>query len=243
MFCASKKMILVANWKMKLGVGESEKLAKDVVRGLTSSHGHGRAVILCPSFTALDRVADVLRNTNIALGAQDVFWQFSGAYTGEVSARDLKELGCRFVIIGHSERRALGETDAVVNLKLRAAISVGLTPILCVGEPKSVRRARRQTAYVQKQLISAGKGLRRPRLIVAYEPIWAIGSGKADDPRETGVMASAIRKVAGRVPVLYGGSVTSANAHDFLHAPGIQGALVGGASLDSIEFLKIIYMK
>lgn len=232
-------MIIVANWKMNRGIGESEKLARDIVAGLKSSRLHGRAIILCPSFSALDRVARVLRGTNVALCAQDVFWQSSGAYTGEVSARELKELGCRFVIVGHSERRALGETDAVVNLKLRAAIAAGLTPILCVGEPLSVRRARRQASHVRKQLTAALKGLRQPKLIVAYEPIWAIGSGKADDPRSASDMARVIRKVVPNAPVLYGGSVNPGNARGFLRAPGIQGALVGGASLDAKKFVRI----
>lgn len=232
-------VILVANWKMKLGVGESEKLAKDVVRGLKSSRDHGRAVILCPSFPALDRVADVLRNTNIAIGAQDVFWQTSGAYTGEVSARELKELGCRFVIIGHSERRALGEADADVHKKTRAALTAGLTPILCVGEPIAVRRAGRQASYVRQQLAAALKGLRRSRVIIAYEPIWAIGSGKADNPESIARMARVIHATVGAMPVLYGGSVSASNARDFLHTPGIQGALVGGASLHTAEFITI----
>lgn len=247
-------MILVANWKMNLGVGESEKLARDVVRGLKSSRARNseilhsvqddrkRAVILCPSFPALDRVARVLRSTNVALGAQDAFWQSSGAFTGEVSARELKELGCKFVIIGHSERRALGETDNIVNKKLHAALAAGLTPILCVGEPLSVRRTGRQVSYVQKQLKAALKGLRRPRLMVAYEPIWAISTSKSatESPAAAEAMARIIHAVIPGTAVIYGGSVNPANAAAFLKTPGIQGALVGGASLNIKKFLAIV---
>lgn len=224
-------MILAANWKMNLGVGESDKLARAIVRTVKSSRAHERSIILCPSFSALDRVGRVLRNTPLTLGAQDVFFESSGAYTGEVSPGELVELGCRFVIVGHSERRVLlGETDAMVNKKLHAAIAAGLTPILCVGEPLAVRRAGHQALYVQKQVTSALVGLRRPRILVAYEPIWAIGTGRADTPASAAAMSRVIRKAAGNVPVLYGGSVKPDNARAYLTTRGIHGALVGGAS-------------
>lgn len=235
-------MIFVANWKMRLGVGESENLARDILRGLriTLRRAQDDKIVICPSYTALDRVADVLRGTRVALGAQDVFWTSRGAFTGEVSALELKELGCSYAIVGHSERRALGESDADVGRKVKAALDAKLTPILCVGEPLAVRRAGRQAAFVTRQLKTALRGLRRPRVIVAYEPVWAIGSGKPDDPREASRMSEVIRRVAGNVPVLYGGSVSSKNSRDFLSVPGIHGALIGGASLRSSEFLAIV---
>ena len=236
-------MIFVANWKMQLGVGKSERLARALVRSIKASPRHGRAVVICPSFPVLDRVSNVLRGTNISLGAQDVFWEKSGAFTGEVSPTELKELGCRFVIVGHSERRHyLGETDAMIGKKVHAAIAAGLTPILCVGEPASVRRARRQASYVTHELKAALRGMRRSRVIVAYEPRWAIGTGKADSPNEVAEMVRVIHETVGRLPVLYGGSVTEKNASTFLRIPGIQGALVGGASLDAMAFSRLIQL-
>jgi len=184
------------------------------------------------------------------LGAQDIFWEESGAYTGEISPTMLKSLWVRYVIIGHSERRwKLGETNEVINKKMRAALKNGITPILAVGEKEKGDSVEK---FLEDQLSTGLDGLSEEdisKIIIAYEPVWSIGTGNADDPEDTvkavGIIKEIIGKIvgkeiAGKIPVLYGGSVNSKNVADFLSKPEIGGALVGGASLDKEEFLKVL---
>ncbi len=232
------KKLIVANWKLNpLTESEAVSLARKI------DH---KNVVVCPPFPFLPAVRKVLKRA--ALGAQDVFWEPHGAYTGEVSGLMLKSVGARYVIIGHSERRAyFGESDDAINEKIHAALASGLKVIVCVGEPRAVRRwgfmaARR---FVARQLKRDLRGVKE-KVIVAYEPIWAIGSGTSDKPEETVRMAMFIKKFCAKrfalrsVSVLYGGSVKPGNARGFLIRKEINGALVGGASLKASEFKKIV---
>lgn len=226
------KKILVANWKLNpVSAEDAVRLARAIDR---------KGVTICPPFPYLPFVGRALRRA--ILGAQDAFWEERGPYTGEVSPEILKSLQVKTVIIGHSERRRwLGETDEMIHKKLVAAHAAGLNVILCVGEPKDVRKRGLAAAksYVARQLRIDLRGVSRNHLVIAYEPIWAIGTHTPDRPADTVRMALHIKKFA-RVPVLYGGSVTSKNAKKFLQYKEIDGALVGGASLKATEFKKII---
>lgn len=238
--------LLVANWKLN---PQSEKEAISLAKATDAS-----GVVICPPFPFLRAVHETI--TKAKLGAQDVFWEERGAYTGEISPMILKTLGVRYVIIGHSERRRwLGETDEMINKKVRASLSGGLQVILCVGEPLVVRRKGLTAAkkFVKTQLARdlknvTGYMLHATRLIIAYEPVWAIGTGRADKPEETVEMAQHIREILNpksyilNSRVLYGGSVTSKNVLSFLQYREIGGALVGGASLNAKEFRKIIHI-
>lgn len=221
--------VLVANWKMR---PRTEREAFALARA--SDHPQ---VIICPPFPFLPGVRRLLRHA--ALGAQDVFWGSEGAHTGEVSPAQLRALGVRYVLVGHSERRALGETDAVIAKKLRAAHDAGLVPILCVGEDKAERRAGDAKRAVLRELQVVPRGV---RLIVAYEPVWAIGTGVTDRPEDTSQMASVIRHRLknSALPVLYGGSLDAHHARAFLEQSDISGVLVGGASLNARMFHTII---
>lgn len=236
------RKLIVANWKMHpVAVRQAVGLARA---------SDTRGVVIAPPFPFLEVVGKVLRHA--ALGAQDIFWAARGAFTGEVSPTMLKAFGVRYVIIGHSERRALGETDTMVARKVTAALGAGLAVILCVGEPWDVRRKSFAAAkrFVVRQLRADLRGIgssvvSRQSLVIAYEPVWAIGTGRADKPADAATMAQFIRKslVVSRklsVRVLYGGSVNTRNAHAFLARREIDGALVGGASLKPVEFKKIV---
>lgn len=237
-----KPPLLVANWKMHKNQAE----CRAFVRGLLEAGGVGECdAVLCPPFTALEATGQVLVGTGLGLGAQDVHWEEQGAFTGEISVSMLKACGCEYVIVGHSERRKLmGETDRMVQLKLRAARAGGLTPILCVGETREERQQgnTRQVVGNQLELALAGSGLDAGLpVIVAYEPVWAIGSGTAATAADAGELARFIteelKRHGGPEPrVLYGGSVHAQNIGEFLAQPGIGGALVGGASLDPRVF-------
>lgn len=226
-----------------LSVPEAKKLAKA---------SNARGVVICPPFVFL---ADIRKlSAEIRLGVQDVFWEEKGAFTGEISAQMLKKLGVEYVILGHSERRKwLRETDEMINKKVLAALGAGLAAILCVGEPLNIRKKGLAAAkrFVKNQLQKDLKNFssfkfKASRLIIAYEPIWAIGTGRADSPEDTAEMAKFIKKFlysTFRIPhsfVLYGGSVNSGNAKMFLEKKEIAGALIGGASLIKEEFRKII---
>lgn len=223
--------LIIANWKMNPdSVGRALRLARAEDK---------KGAVIAPPFPFLVEVGSMLRRAE--LGAQDAFWVPKGAYTGEVSAHQLRHLRVAYVIVGHSERRAQGESDIEVNRKVKAVLAEGLTPVLCVGEPWSVRRGGLAAAkrFVARQLRAALKGVSSRRVIVAYEPIWAIGTGRADDPAEVAVMARLIKKHGVR-GVLYGGSVTARNAGVFLRERAIDGALVGAASLKSRSFQNIV---
>jgi triosephosphate isomerase len=209
-------------------------------------------VVLCPPFTALKAVSDALANTPIKLGAQNMHWEKDGAYTGEISAAMLRDLFCHYVILGHSERRIhFHETDEIVNRKTQAALAARLTPIVCVGETLEQREAGHTESVVRHQLTRSladlGDGLRQ--VVVAYEPVWAIGTGRTATPYQAQEVHALIRSVlahmggaatAQAVRVQYGGSVKPSNAQDLFTQPDIDGGLIGGASLDAASFVEII---
>ena len=245
-----RRKIVAGNWKMNTTLPEAVQLARE----LLSSVGAFTAaeVVLCPPFISLAAVAEVVNRSSIAVGAQNLHWVEKGAYTGEIAAGMLSGL-CRYVLVGHSERRQyFGETDESVNRKVRAALDVGLTPIVCIGESLAHREAGETEAWLAEQIATGMRDMGphdAARLVLAYEPIWAIGTGRA----ATAVMANdtigAIRATLGRVvgtgaaatiPLLYGGSVTAANFADYAAQPEIDGGLVGGASLKAAEFAAIV---
>lgn len=230
--------IIIANWKLNPSSPvDAEKLAKD---------SDIKDLIIAPPFPFLEFVAAIIKKAT--LGAQDLFWEDSGAYTGEVSGKQLKEMEVGYVIIGHSERRKnLGETDEMVAKKVAAAVNDGLKPIICVGETRE-QRDKNKTIEVVEQEVRIGLSKvsgSKEEIIVAYEPIWAIGTGNPDTPESMLKMVKLIKEVAARVDIknircIYGGSVTSKNAEEFLKNKEIEGALVGGASLDGEEIKKIV---
>lgn len=237
-----RRPIIAGNWKMNKTVAEAVDLVRAIRRGLNEVEGVDR--VLCPPFTALAAVKDLLQASKIGLGAQDMYWQEKGAYTGQISALMLKEL-CQYVILGHSERRAyFGETDEGVNRKVKAALAHGLTPIVCVGETEAQYDAGQTGAVVGGQVRGCLAGLTAEQiagLVIAYEPVWAIGTGKAATPAGAGAVIGltirgAVAELAGEaaaqaVRIQYGGSVTPDNIAEFMAHPDIDGALVGGASL------------
>ena len=243
--------IIAGNWKMNKTVAESRTLVEGMRDGLAQIQGI--EMVLCPPFTALTTVADMIRGTDIQLGAQDMFWDEKGAYTGEISPLMLQEL-CRFVIIGHSERRQhFGETDEGVNRKVKAALQHGLTPIVCVGEDLTQNEAGQTESWVSGQVRAALRELTAGQvagLVIAYEPIWAIGTGKpATGPGANAIIGQVIRgtissvfgqDTAQALRIQYGGSVKSQNIAEFMSQPEIDGALVGGASIVADEFVSII---
>ncbi|NJC95902.1 MAG: triose-phosphate isomerase [Anaerolineae bacterium] len=242
--------VVAGNWKMNKTIAE----ARDLVSKLLSPQMEVTGVekVLCPPFTSLFAVSSMLDGSGIGLGAQDMYWEEKGAFTGELAPDMVKEI-CNYVIIGHSERRAyFGETDETVNRKLRAALKHDLTPIVCVGETLDEYESNRTSEVVRRQ-ISRGfadvDSAIAARIIVAYEPVWAIGTGKASSGENANqVLAQVIRPAltelfgtdaAGAIRIQYGGSVTAANASEFFSQPEIDGALVGGASLKVDEFVAI----
>lgn len=246
-----RQPFVAGNWKMYKTIAEARHLVSELVPGLQAVKGVEK--VLCPPFTALLAVRSLLEGTDIGLGAQNLHWEASGAFTGEISPLMVAEL-CQYVIIGHSERRAyFGETDASVNRKVQAALLHGLKPIVCVGETLEEYESERTTEVVSRQVRD---GLARldlsdgNLLIVAYEPVWAIGTGRAATPEgANAVIGDVIRTsladlfgetIAAEMRVLYGGSVKASNAGEFFVQPEIDGALVGGASLKADEFVPIV---
>lgn len=241
--------LIVGNWKMHGLIPEARSLAAAVHAGVQGLEG--REVAVAPPFTALAAVHEVLKDSTVALGAQNMHWEERGAFTGEISPLMLREAGCQFVILGHSERRQyFGESDAMIEQKVRAALAHGLTPIVCVGETLAERESGRTlevvSAQVQRTLLSLDPAA-IARVVVAYEPVWAIGTGRVATPQQAQEVHFWIRKllyekageVAAQVRILYGGSVKPDNIDDLMHEPDIDGALVGGASLDAHAFVRI----
>lgn len=247
-----RRPILAGNWKMNMTIAQATDFVRDIRRRLNDIKGVDR--VLCPPFTALAPVKDLLTATQIGLGAQNMHWEEEGAYTGEVAPGMLKEL-CQYVILGHSERRAyFGETDEGVNRKINAALAHGLMPIVCVGETEAEYDAGQTEQVVSGQVRGCLAGLTAEQasgLVLAYEPVWAIGTGKAATAAGAGaVIGLTIRgtiaglynqAVAQAVRIQYGGSVNPANVAEFMAHPDIDGALVGGASLkpDFVELVRI----
>lgn len=245
-----RKPIVAGNWKMNKTVAEAQALVADVQRALTDAPDV--EVVFCPPFTALAAVGAAVRGTSFHVGGQNLHWETSGAFTGEISASMLIELGCTHVIVGHSERRQyFGETDQTVNRRARAALAAGLTPIVCVGETLPEHDAGQTLAVVERQVRGGLEGLAADdvaRLVVAYEPVWAIGTGKTATTTQAQDVHAAIRQLlrslhgaaADAVRIQYGGSVKPSNARELFSQPDIDGGLVGGASLDAQSFVEII---
>ena len=265
----ARRKLIAGNWKMHRGPRAAAALAREVLtelgRGAGSETATGRSlargplalrppqVLVCPPFVSLPAVADVVRGTDVALGAQNMYWEREGAFTGEISGEMLIEIGCSHVIVGHSERRQLfGETDEQVAKKARAAIDLGLTPIVCVGETLAEREAGETESVVERQLAAvmdrldpaAARGV-----ILAYEPVWAIGTGRNATPAQAVEVHSRARgwwgarfgaREADGLRILYGGSVKPENGAELLREGEIDGALVGGASLKAPDFGRLI---
>ena len=248
----TRRPFFCGNWKLNGSIAESLALATDVRNGVASLRDVDVAV--GPSFTALYAVAKRLEDGPVTVAAQDCFWEDKGAFTGEVSPRQLVDAGCRYVIIGHSERRQLfGELDAAVNLKARAALRAGLSPIVCVGETLAERDAGETLGRVQAQLDAGladidASGLER--IVIAYEPVWAIGTGRNATPAQAEEVHRFIRTrlatrsadVAARMRILYGGSVKPDNIAALMAEEDVDGGLVGGASLSAESFIRIVQL-
>ena len=258
----TRRIVMAGNWKMYKSVGESLALVQALKEALGDvSH---RETVVCPPFTALHAVAEALRGSNIEVGAQNLYPAEEGAYTGEVSPKMLLDVGCQYVILGHSERRQyFQESDAFVNEKVKAALDYGLKLILCVGETLEQREQGRQRSVVSAQV---GRDLEdvsadaMKRVAIAYEPIWAIGTGRTATPQQANEMHRAIRdvlsglyghrdeqaggktggEVAQGTSILYGGSVKPLNVDDLMAEPDVDGTLVGGASLEAESFIRIV---
>ncbi len=246
-----RSKLVAGNWKMHGSLAASGALVDALTSGVGSQSGSA-AMLLCPPYPYLKSVADRLAGSSIRLGAQDVSARIdSGAYTGEVSGAMLKDVGCTYAIVGHSERRTLfGDTDELVAAKFQAAQDAGLTPILCVGETLEEREADRTDAVVERQLsavLDAADVAAFANAVVAYEPVWAIGTGKTASPEQAQHVHAQIRRmlaardatIAASLIILYGGSVKGANAADLFAREDIDGGLIGGASLEASEFLTI----
>ena len=245
-----RRPIIAGNWKMNLDRTDSLALAKGVIQG---THPDGVEIVMCPTYVYLDAVSSVLEGSSVQLGGQDGYHEPNGAFTGAISMPMLADLGCQFVILGHSERRhGMNETDAMVNAKMKAALATGITPILCVGELLEERESGQTQAVVESQMDGSLADLTPEQVaqtVIAYEPVWAIGTGKTATPEQAQQVHADLRKlVANRynaasaeaVRILYGGSVKPSNAAELLSQPDIDGALVGGASLQAESFLQII---
>lgn len=246
-----RKPIVAGNWKMNETSDEAEVLSRGVVEAVADA---GEVdVVVCPPFTALERVAGVVKGTSVGLGAQNMHWESEGAYTGEVSGAMLLTCGCEYVILGHSERRTyFGETDTTVNQRLKAALGCGLKPIVCVGETLEERKSEVTEKVIRKQVTGAFDGLSNTEAeatVLAYEPVWAIGTGLTATPEQAEAVHAFIRGVlgqlysedtAGGIRIQYGGSVKPDNAADLFSQDNIDGGLIGGAALDAASFAAIV---
>lgn len=250
---AQRQRLIVGNWKMHKTISEARDFVAQLAGLMPKTPLANVAIILAPPFTALAAVSTAIKSLPIGLAAQDAHWEEFGAFTGEVSVPMLKDAGCRYVIVGHSERRRYcGETDATVNKKVAAVLRHGLRPILCVGETWEQRSNGQTKRVLSSQLTDALSGVEKDRtddVVVAYEPVWAIGSGRPataeealDAHRHIRATAAALwgQDAGGRLPILYGGSVTPDNIGEFLAIREVDGALIGGACLDPAHFAKIL---
>jgi len=233
--------IIAGNWKMNKDPAESRVLAEKLLELVGDLRG--RTVIIIPPFTSLPAVGDVIRNSRIKLGAQNMHWERSGAYTGEISGLFLKSLGCEYVTIGHSERRhQMAETDQMINRKLKTALEIGIISILCVGETEQEREAGKTEEVISRQLKQGLKDIEDEvhKMILAYEPVWAIGTGKTATPGQASEVHKFIRGLLKKeTAILYGGSVKPDNIDALMAQKEIDGVLVGGASLNPESFARI----
>lgn len=245
-----RQTVIAGNWKLHKTIRESVEFVELLKRSYVRQEAI--SVVVCPVFTSISDVADAVRETGIGVGGQDVFWETKGAFTGEVSANLLKDAGATHVIIGHSERRQFfGETDETVSKKTQAACDAGLIPIVCCGELLEERETNRTQAVLNKQIRGAFEALPEAiikQCIVAYEPVWAIGTGKVATAAQAqeahffirSLLRELIAEHADDISILYGGSVKPENAAELISNPDVDGALIGGASLDAESFSKII---
>ena len=246
-----RRMLIAGNWKMNNSCAESVELVSQLKDILSARKEID--IVVAPPFTALGAVAAVLKGSPIGLSAQNVFWEESGAFTGEISTAMLKDVGCRYVIIGHSERRQyFSETDETVNKRLKAALKASLIPIVCIGETLAEREAEKTLPVIEQQLKGGLKGLSLEEMetvIIAYEPVWAIGTGKTATPDQAQEVHRFIRDIIARIfskeiaddtRILYGGSVKPDNVDQLMVQLDIDGALVGGASLKADAFARIV---
>ncbi|MEI7561396.1 MAG: triose-phosphate isomerase [Actinomycetes bacterium] len=249
-----RKPLIAGNWKMNLNHLEAIAVTQKLAYSLEDRDYDAVEVVILPPFTDLRSVQTLVDGDRLRLiyGAQDISAAASGAYTGEISGSMLSKIGCTYVVIGHSERRANhNETDSVVNAKIKAALANEIKPILCVGEVLAIREAGTHVEYVLEQLRNALKGFHKPdlkKIVIAYEPVWAIGTGKTATPEDAQEVCAAIRtelrkigsdEIAENCRILYGGSVKSINTLEIMKEADVDGALVGGASLDPEEFARI----
>jgi triosephosphate isomerase len=246
-----RKVIIAGNWKMNKNLQESIELANSVKRSLYDIEDV--EVVLCPTFVSLSDVGDVIRDTPIKLGGQDIYWEKEGAFTGEISAGMLKSADCEYCIVGHSERRQFfGETNQTVNLKAKALLAAGLKPIVCVGEKLDERNAGKAFDVVKDHIENSLKGISRDDMlntVIAYEPVWAIGTGVNATKEQAQEMHKYIRgllkktygeDIAASVRIQYGGSVKPENIKELLSQEDVDGALVGGASLKADSFVSLV---
>jgi triosephosphate isomerase (TIM) len=246
--------LIAGNWKMHKTGAEAAQTARQLIELV--SHASGVEVMIAPPFTALYQVAAEISGSAIGLGAQNMYWEPKGAFTGEIAPAMLKDLGCRYVILGHSERRQFfGETDKNVNRKIRAAIDAGLSPVVCVGETEEERELEQTFSVLDKQIKNGLEGYVSKdlkSLVLAYEPVWAIGTGKTATKEQAQEAHAYIRRrlaewldgdLAGDVRILYGGSVKPSNVKELMAMPDVDGALVGGASLDPETFSQLVHFQ
>lgn len=245
-----RKPIIAGNWKMNMTPDEARELVTALIPLVKDA---ACDVVVCPPYVDLPAVGELVKGTNIHLGCQNIHWEEKGAYTGEISPKMLLALGVEYAIIGHSERRTyFGETDEGVNKRTKAALAHGITPIVCVGETLEQREAGVTESWVSGQTVAAFKGISAEdavKVVIAYEPIWAIGTGKTATAEEAGAVCTQIRtlirkkygaRVARSVTIQYGGSMNAKNAAELLAQPDIDGGLIGGASLKPDDFMAIV---
>jgi len=248
-----RKYMIAGNWKMNMLRHEASELTRNIISGVADIK-HDLDILLAPPYTSLDVVRGLIEGTKIKLSAQDVFWEDRGAYTGEISPTMLLDAGCEWTIIGHSERRGiLDETDSIVRKKIDASLNDGLNVIACVGETLEQRENGETIDIVKTQVESAIAGLDiddTSRFVIAYEPVWAIGTGKNATPEQAEDVHAAIREITGNIfgqdfeqlRIIYGGSVKVDNIKELLEMENIDGALIGGAGLNADSFVKIVKM-
>lgn len=248
-----RKPFVAGNWKMNTDSLSSVELVKAIASGSSEIAGHSVHVAVCPPFVYLQGVVNALSTSSIAVGAQDIYYERKGAFTGEISSSMLKDIGCTYALCGHSERRhVLGETDELINKKIAATILGGLLPIFCVGELIEERKASKTEEVVTRQVKNGLAGLSAEKVsavTIAYEPVWAIGTGLTATPQQAQEVQALIRKLLGQmydtklaqeIRILYGGSVKPDNAAELMREQDIDGLLVGGASLNADDFVAII---
>ncbi|MCD6162164.1 MAG: triose-phosphate isomerase [candidate division Zixibacteria bacterium] len=244
---ANRKTLIAGNWKMNTTADEAIKLAGDIAKEIPGL-SHQTDFLICPPFVWLNTVAGIVKNTDVKLGAQNMYWEDKGAYTGEISPAMIKSAGCEYVILGHSERRQyFGETDQTINKKLNKAIESSLIPVVCLGESLDIRESGKTNDVITEQFKECFRGFTQyDGIILAYEPVWAIGTGKTATPEQAQEVHKLLRDLLksqtdgyNKVRLLYGGSVKPGNAGELIIKEDIDGFLVGGASLKAADFIGI----